>query len=367
MNETPANQTPEVPEQARRVEYPSTGAPTQPTGSIPPGYPLIPPSDQPAYPPQAAYPQDGAYKQASWSRPRPFGGSVVGPLLLIGAGVLFLLNNLGIVDSAVWGSLWRLWPLALVAVGLDMFFGRRRPWLSTLIVLVVLGASVALLFFGGFASGRDLRTYNLSVPLSGAKSANIEIDFGIGQLNVDSTASSEDLATGDLQYYSNSGTPNVSLDRNVDRADLTISANDGFHFGFFGSAQPPRWNIYLNPTVSTSLKADLGTGNTNLELSNTKLTGLSVNGGTGNATITFPQPTGQTSVTIDGGVGNLTLHIPEGTEARITVDSGIGNVNVDDRFTKQPEDTYASGGYSAATNKLDISVAAGIGNITITR
>ena len=363
MNETPANQTPEVAEQARRVEYPSMGAPTQPIGAIPPGYPPLPPqsSEQPAYP------QDGAYKQASWSRPRPFGGSVVGPLLLIGAGVLFLLNNLGIVDWAVWGSLWRLWPLALVAVGLDMLFGRRRPWLSTLIVLVVLGASMALLFFGGFASGRDLRTYNLSVPVSGAKSTNIEIDFGIGQLNVDSTASSEDLATGDLQYYSNSGTPNVSLDRNVDRADLTISANDGFHFGFFGSAQPPLWNIHLNPTVSTSLRADLGTGNTTLDMGNTKLTGLSVNGGTGNALITFPQPTGQTSATIDGGVGNLTLHIPEGTEARITVDSGIGTVNVDDRFTKQPEDTYVSGGYSAATNKLDISVNAGIGNITITR
>jgi N-terminal domain of toast_rack, DUF2154/Domain of unknown function (DUF5668) len=337
MNETPANQTPEVAEQARRADYPSTGAPTQPTGSIPPGYPPIPPpSDQPSYPPQAAYPQDGAYKQASWSRPRPFGGSVVGPLLLIGAGVLFLLNNLGIVDSAVWGSLWRLWPLALVAVGLDLLFGRRRPWLSTLIVLLLLVASVGLLFYTGFGSGGKLNTYNLNVPIAGAKSASVDINFGTGDLTVDSQANNEDLVGGTLEYYSDSGSPRVNVDQTGDTGSVTIRSNEGFHLGFFnlGSTRGPHWDIHLNPAVSTSLKADLGAGNTILDLSKTKLTGLVVNGGAGNSTVTFPQITAQTSATIDGGVGNLTLHIPEGTEARITVDSGIGNVNVDDRFTK---------------------------------
>jgi hypothetical protein len=287
--------------------------------------------------------------------------------LLIGAGVLFLLNNLGIVDWAVWGNLWRLWPLALVAVGLDMLFGRRRPWLSTVIVLAVLGASLALLFYGGLASGGDLRTYELNTPLSGAKSANVEIDFGMGQLSVDGSAGSEDLATGDLQYYSNGNAPNVNFDMDGDRADLDVSANDGFHFGFFGAGQSLHWNVHLNPTVPTSLRADLGTGDSTLDLGNMNLTDLLVNGGTGNVAVTFPQPSGEMSASIDGGVGNLELHIPDGMEARISVDTGIGNVNVDDRFTKQAEDTYTTGGYSTATNKLDLSVDSGIGNITVTR
>ena len=179
MNETPTNQTPETPELARRAGDPSTGAPTQPTGSVPPQYaPPPPPYQQAPYPAQAPPPSP-----ASLPHRAPLGGSIVGPILLIGAGVLFLLNNLGIVDWAVWGGLWRLWPLALVAIGLDLLFGRRRPWLSTLLVLLLLVASVGLLFYTGFGSGGKLNVYNLNIPIAAAKTANVDISFGTGDLN----------------------------------------------------------------------------------------------------------------------------------------------------------------------------------------
>ena len=42
------------------------------------------------------------------------------PVLLIGAGVLLLLNTMNVIDWNVWGNIWRLWPLALVAVGLEL-------------------------------------------------------------------------------------------------------------------------------------------------------------------------------------------------------------------------------------------------------
>jgi hypothetical protein len=284
--------------------------------------------------------------------------------------VLFLLNNFGIVDWAVWGGLWRLWPLALVAIGLDLLFGRRRPWLSTLLVLLLLVASVGLLFYTGFGSGGKLNAYDLNVHLLGDKSAVVDINFGTGDLTVDGQAGSVDLATGSLEYYSDSGAPNVRLDRNPDSTNLTIKSNEGFHFGLFNiaSARAPRWDIHLNPALPTTLKADLGVGNTNLDLRDIKLLGLTVDGGAGNASVTFPAVTQPTVSTIDGGVGNLTLHIPKGTEARITVDSGIGNVHVDNRFIKQSSDpdVYITAGYDATPNRLDLRVDAGVGNIEIT-
>jgi hypothetical protein len=296
-------------------------------------------------------------------------GSIVGPILLIGAGVLFLLNNLGIVDWAVWGGLWRLWPLALVAIGLDLLFGRRRPWLSTLLVLLLLVASVGLLFYTGFGSGGKLNTYDLNVPVAGAKTANVDINFGTGDLNVDGQPGNEDLATGSLEYYSDNGAPDVRFDRNPDGTGLTIKSNEGFHFGLFniGSTRAPRWDIHLNPDLPTNLKVDLGVGNTNLDLREIKLLGLTVDGGAGNASVTFPAVTQPTVSTIDGGVGNLTLHIPKGTEARITVDSGIGHVHVDSRFAKQRSDpdVYITAGYEATPDSLDLRVDAGVGNIEV--
>ena len=297
-------------------------------------------------------------------------GSIVGPILLIGAGLLFLLNNLGIVDWAVWGGLWRLWPLALVAIGLDLLFGRRRPWLSTLIVLILLVASVGLLMYTGFGSGGNLSTYNLSVPSAGVKTTSVDVNFGAGDLTVDSRSNSEDLVGGTLEYFSDNGTPKVNFDQNGDTANVTISANEGFHFGFFnlGSSRGPHWDIHLNPNIPTSLKAGLGAGNTILDLSKTKLMGLLVHGGAGNSTVTFPPLTAPTTATIDGGVGNFTLHIPQDTEASITIDSGIGNINVDGRFTKQSgdHDIYTTNGYNASPNKLDLKVDAGVGNIDVT-
>lgn len=45
-----------------------------------------------------------------------------GGVILIVIGVLFLLSNFGLVP---WGSLWRFWPLLLVAGGVAMFFPRK--------------------------------------------------------------------------------------------------------------------------------------------------------------------------------------------------------------------------------------------------
>jgi hypothetical protein len=54
--------------------------------------------------------------------------SLVGPVILIGLGVVFLLNNLGVLAWSVWEVILRLWPILLVAAGLDLLLGRRSIW-----------------------------------------------------------------------------------------------------------------------------------------------------------------------------------------------------------------------------------------------
>ncbi len=53
---------------------------------------------------------------------------LVWPVILISAGMMFLLNNLGLLSWNVWGTLWRLWPVLLIAAGLDILIGRRSIW-----------------------------------------------------------------------------------------------------------------------------------------------------------------------------------------------------------------------------------------------
>jgi hypothetical protein len=47
----------------------------------------------------------------------------VGGIILILVGVVFLLQNFGIL---AWGEIWRFWPLILVAVGISMLVPKKK-------------------------------------------------------------------------------------------------------------------------------------------------------------------------------------------------------------------------------------------------
>jgi hypothetical protein len=47
----------------------------------------------------------------------------VGPLILIALGLVFLLDNLGLLGRDVWHLLGQFWPLVLIAVGLEQLIG----------------------------------------------------------------------------------------------------------------------------------------------------------------------------------------------------------------------------------------------------
>ena len=61
--------------------------------------------------------------------------SGLGALLLIFLGVIFLLNNFGILSWDIWNIVWRFWPLLLILAGLQLVMGRSRS--SQIIILLV--------------------------------------------------------------------------------------------------------------------------------------------------------------------------------------------------------------------------------------
>ena len=47
------------------------------------------------------------------------------PILLIGAGLILLLMNLGLLSANLWAVLGRSWPVILIVIGIDVLVGRR--------------------------------------------------------------------------------------------------------------------------------------------------------------------------------------------------------------------------------------------------
>ena len=299
------------------------------------------------------------------------GAPIVGPVILIGAGTVFLLNNLDVLPWSVWNQLWRLWPLILIAIGLDLLVGRRNTWLSLLLVLLIVGFGVAFLANNGNLQPLGgVTTSTLSIPKGSAESAQVTLNLGTGNLDLDGAAGSESLATGTLEYFQNRSAPEQSSNTVDGKAVLTLRQREesGFDIAnWFGSGHGVEWNVHLNPAVPMEVTADLGTGNSTLDLSQLKVTDVNVDSGAGNTTVVFPRNAGSVTGKIDGGVGNLNLKVPDGVEARIDASSGIGNINTDNRFTKQGEHIYTTSGYDKATNKLDLKLDVGVGNVEISR
>lgn len=56
---------------------------------------------------------------------RPTAGLVI-PLVLIGAGVVLLLNTLGILPWESWSQIGRFWPVVVIAFGLSVLWKNLR-------------------------------------------------------------------------------------------------------------------------------------------------------------------------------------------------------------------------------------------------
>lgn len=294
---------------------------------------------------------------------RPHRTPILGPLLLIGAGFLLLMNSLGYLDWNVWGQLWQLWPLILVALGLNMLLGRRNPMVSVLIVVLVLAAGAAFIYAnGGLRPMGEIESVTLNQSLNGAKSAEVRIKSGVGKLVLDGSEGTL-LASGTLQYYRNRGEPIQRKSVSGDTATLDIEQPQGSIS--IGPTRGPDWNLHLNNGIPIRLNVDAGVGETRLDLRQLKLTDLALNAGVGSVTVQFPENAGMTTAKVNGGVGGLEVIIPTGVEARITTHSGLGGTDVDRRFQKQGNNMYQSAGYSGAKNKLDLDVDVGIGGVDI--
>lgn len=301
------------------------------------------------------------------TRDRTRGGGIVGPVLLIGAGIFFLLSNLGIITANFWDVAWRLWPIVLIAIGLDLLIGRRSIW-SSLIVLVVTVGVLAAGFFWLIANdglAGDTVSETISQPLSGAESAEVDINFGVGRVTLDALpAEADELIAGTIAIPEEIRVEQ-SFNMDGDVATYRLQTEGTVRAApFFGdSSNRWRWDLQLNRDVPLNLSVDTGVGETALDLRQLTLESLNVDTGVGQTTVTLPGR-GRLEATISGGVGELTVELPAGVPARIQADTGLGGTNVEGDFEQQGN-VYISPNYEDAPDRISLTLSAGVGQVNV--
>ncbi len=301
---------------------------------------------------------------------RRSGPSLVWPVFLIGVGIIFLLNNLGILDWDVWYMLGRLWPLLLVAIGLDVIFGRRKgiwPAIGLVLIIAVFASGGWLVrTTTGFVSG-ELHTETISQPLEDAEQANIDINFGVGSLRIDALSGSDALAEGTLDLAGDEYlVQSFQIVGETAHYSLDSEGQQYYPNWFFDedSHAPRTWDIAINPNVPLQLEINTGVGQSIIDLGELQITGLDINTGVGEVVVTLPA-TGQFDASVSGGVGELTIRIPSGMEVRLVVSTGLGNTNLVGDFHQTNGGAYTTPGYDGAENSVDLYVSGGVGQVRI--
>jgi hypothetical protein len=297
----------------------------------------------------------------------PRRGGLVGPAILIGLGIVFLLNNLGVLDWTVWETLLRLWPVLLIAIGLDLMIGRRSALGSLLIVALLFGVMAVTVWASGawLSGGTRLTSQTISQPLGTATRADVDVRMGAGTLRVDAQAQPAGLIEGTVAQGPRD---QVMRDFSVsgDTATFKLYNNSRSAWGLPFTGQEGvqlAWDLRLNPDTPTRLHLDTGAGMAILNLARLRVTDLEVNTGVGQTTLTLPQQ-GRVQARINGGIGETTVIIPAGMSARIEATTGLGQVSVLGNYQRQDK-VYIAPNYATADDRVDLIVKGGIGSITI--
>ena len=260
------------------------------------------------------------------------------PLLLIGVGIVWLMANIGIIESFSLAFLFRLWPVVLIAIGLDFMFGRRSQILGALIGLGVVAFVVLLLVMAPNLDvdlGPELQTLNFSEPLDDATTARIDLDLTHYPVTIGVLEDSNALIVAELETLEdvsfNVQGANNKVVRLKPRGETSV-------FDWVGTlGKDARWEIGLSPQIPVDLRVDGGSGSVRLDLGSMILERFDIHGGSGSTRVTLPSSTESYVVRLDGSSGSFTVDIADGAEFDANIDVNSGSFKISFTGTAQAE------------------------------
>lgn len=281
-------------------------------------------------------------------------------IILIIVGIVLLLQTTGVLSWELWAGIWRFWPVTIIAIGINLIFGRRLPWLAGLLiaVVVVLALGVAL-FLVPVSSTAAVSS--MQEDLQGLESAELDIGFGAGELTIDSLPEGSPRLVEAIFQGRDAETPVV---RTSDSATLDITMRSG-NFFFFGVRPDVDWQVSLSRLPRLSIDLDGGASDIELDLSNLQVSDLNIDAGAASVEARMPASAGHVNATIDAGAADITVIIPEGVAARIDSDVIAGSLSIGEGRFPRAGDVYISPDFDTAANRIDLEIDAGASSVTI--
>jgi hypothetical protein len=297
---------------------------------------------------------DGLYKHDGW----------VGPLVLLGFGTLLLLGNLHYLQYGGFALLLRLWPVLLVAIGLDVILGHRGSIWSNLIRiflgLVLVGAIVWLATLSPFFS-MGMKAVPFDQTLDNATQSDLTFSVAVGQLNLAGGAAEDMLVSGTAGLPREMTlAPEYTSPKNG-KSELVLEGNGVVILPINSTTSP--WNFDLNSSIPIQLNTDMGVGDMQINLSGTNVNQIDTEMGVGLTTLTLPLGV-DVKATVSGAVGELVIRVPKGSNVTITIDKGLIGTDIPNGYVRKGSSIRSPQGNSTGS-KITINADLAVGSLVI--
>jgi hypothetical protein len=297
---------------------------------------------------------DGLYRRDGW----------VGPMVLLGLGTIMMLGNLHYLEFGGFALFLRLWPILLVAIGLDVIFGHRGSvwsnFFRVLIGLALVGGIVWLATQSPFFSV-GMKSVSFEQTLDNAKSSDVRFALAVGEMKLSGGADEDMLVEG------SAGLPKeMSLDpyysAPVDgKSTLSLEGNGLVVIPVNTNISP--WIFDLNSEIPMSLSTELGVGQMRIDLTGTNVNEIYTEMGIGQTILTLPDGM-DVDAAVSGAIGELIIRVPADAEVVITTDKAIVGSRIPVGYIRDG-DTIRSPEAKAGADEITIQVDLAIGSISI--
>jgi len=295
-------------------------------------------------------------------------------ITIITIGLLFLGITAGSLSWGLWLSVFSLWPLLLIAAGIDIIGkGLDSGWLRTLSSLVVLGG----LLYGAFVLPSG--TFNLSFGIAGPRAESFEYSEPAssrverGQVTIEGSVGEVIVESGTDLITAEGATPfgdpefDVATSGSSVEADVSMGG-DGVWIGYRGR---PRLDVTLSEDVEWDVEIDSGVSQLDADFADVDVRDLVVKTGVSDSTITLGElaaGAGRVGVRVQSGVSTVQIRIPEGAPFRVVANAGLGNITIAESGGPTiGSRTYETDDYDRSRNAYDIEVSSGVSSIDIVR
>lgn len=258
------------------------------------------------------------------------------------------------------------------------------------VALLIVGSLYALGAFSGDSWwNRDkgsgtLRTEQKTVELGQVTSAVVEVNQAVGHLDIRSGSSS--LMEAQFEYDREAWKPIVDYVLSGTQGRLSVRQPKDSVTGIIGDVHND-WSIGLNQEIPMTIDITVGAGDSNIDLSDLKVTALTVQTGASDTEIkgspsamrSMDVKAGVGKVVLDltgewkqdvdvhvqGGVGSVELIVSRNVSTILDVQRGLGAVTA--TGFDRSGNSYTNSSYAATSTTVRIDVSVGVGSVTITQ